>query len=362
MTDAASSATPPPFTEAPLARTDTAWARLWAPLLNDPRDVVFVSTALGLALTLGPAAVAIVVLSALGHFSWWLALPYAALYALGPDKCTLMLHCVVHRPLFNARARALNNFIPWVVCPLWGHTPYSFFAHHMGMHHREGNLLGDLSTTMPYQRDRLSSWLHYWAKFMVFGLPQLAGYHLRGGRKKVLRNLLLGELAYWSVAALLAWFVRWEVAVIVSLAPVVLMRSVMMMGNWGQHAFVDPDAPDDDFKSSITCINSRYNRRAFNDGYHIIHHLRPALHYSEMADEFAKNRALYGEKDAIVFDGLDFFSVWALLMLGRKDVLARAFVRLPGAPERSNAEVIALIERRMAPFGRDGRPLAASAA
>ena len=162
-------------------------------------------------------------------------------------------------------------------------------------------------------------------------------------------NPLIGELTAFAVIALLMTL-HWRATLVVFLGPLVGIRMLMMAGNWGQHAFVDQDEPDNDFKSSITCINSRYNRRCFNDGYHIVHHRKPSLHYTEMATEFDANRELYGKQDAIVFDGIDFFQVWLYLMLGRKDWLARRFVRLPGAPERSDADVLQLLESRLHPF------------
>jgi hypothetical protein len=69
-----------------------------------------------------------------------------------------------------------------------------------------------------------------------------------------------------------------------------------------------------------------------------------------MPAEFEANRARYGAADAIVFDGLDYFQVWLCLMTGRLERLARAFVRLPGAPERSDSEVIALLRSRLVPI------------
>lgn len=344
----------PPFHEAAPGRTSTRWASWVMPALNDKRDVVFVNLGLAMIVTMWPAAF---YLFAMGTFSWWFALAYAALFGVWFDRFTLMLHCVSHRPLFRGKFRALNHIVVWGIGPVFGQTPNSYFVHHMGMHHKEGNLPGDLSSTMRYQRDKLSHWLHYWGKFMLRGLPDLTVYHHSRGRSKMVKKLLLGELAYWSMCALLAAFVSWQATLIVFVAPVLIMRTLMMAGNWGQHAFVDPATPDCDFRSSITCINSRYNRRCFNDGYHIIHHLKPALHYTEMADEFDKNRALYGKEDAIVFEGVDFFVVWLLLMTGQKKALAKRFVRLPGAPARTDDEVIELMNRRLRPFDQAGKPL-----
>ena len=44
-------------------------------------------------------------------------------------------------------------------------------------------------------------------------------------------------------------------ALFVLILPFVSMRSGMVVGNWGQHAFVDEDDPDSNFRSSITLIN-----------------------------------------------------------------------------------------------------------
>lgn len=337
-----------PFHEAPAAETASGWARFWSQFLNDPRDVVFINLSLAMTLLAWPAAIALFVAQS---FSWlWAVAYWVWIGVLFMDRFILMLHCTSHRPLFARKYRFFNYYIPWLLGPLIGETPEAYYVHHMGMHHKEGNLLGDLSTTMPFRRDKFTHWLRYWSRFMTIGLFDLARYHQRAGQTKLLRRLALGEGSFWLACALLAYFVSWQATLVVFVIPVIIVRTLMMAGNWGQHAFVDPDEPANDFKSSITCINTRYNRRCFNDGYHIIHHLKPSLHYTEMADEFHKNREKYGAQDAIVFEGFDFFEVWFLLMTGQKRKLARAFVRLPGAPERTEEDVLALIERRMVPF------------
>jgi len=52
----------------------------------------------------------------------------------------------------------------------------------------------------------------------------------------------------------------------------------------------------------------------------------------------------------VVLEGVDFFQVWFLLMTGNWARLARAFVRLPGAPARTDAEVITFLRSRVVPF------------
>jgi hypothetical protein len=123
------------------------------------------------------------------------------------------------------------------------------------------------------------------------------------------------------------------------------MRFAMMWGNWGQHAFIDPNRPGDSFVNSITCINSVYNQRCFNDGYHIGHHIKQTRHWTEMPQDFLENQERYAKEGCIVFEGIDFFMVSLFLFLKRYDWLAKRFVRMPG-DTRTDAEVIEFLKGR----------------
>ncbi|HEX7477439.1 MAG TPA: fatty acid desaturase [Polyangiales bacterium] len=320
-----------------------AWVARW---LNDPRDAVFVGL---IAQCLVFCACGVALFFA-GPRLWLLApLYWLALVGMLLDRFTLMLHCVSHRQLWKPSHRALNWLVPWVIGPFFGQTPDTYFAHHMGMHHHEENLEADLSSTMRFTRDRFGHWLRYWSRFLVLGLPELSLYMRRHGRTRLLRKIVVGEGVYWSVVAIGLHF-RPEATCAVFLIPLVLIRTLMMMGNWGQHAFIAPGEAANPYLSSITCINSRYNRRCFNDGYHIGHHLQARAHWTELPQHFADQLAEYGRQDAIVFEGLDFFLVWLLLMTGRWVWLARAFVQLPGAPVRDQAQVVAFLQSRVQPL------------
>jgi len=325
----------------------TALDRKVASMLNDPRDVTFVYLM---------AQCAAVALLGLGLFAlpgaWVLyAAPlYWALWALGVlDRFILMLHCTSHRPLFTREHKWMNELIPRAIGPFFGETPETYFAHHMGMHHPENNLADDLSSTMRFRRDSPLHWLAYYLDFLVLGLLRLAGYHRRKGNEKLLLRTVLGELSFYALTAAAA-LINWRASLVVFVIPLVVVRTLMMAGNWAQHAFVDASDPANPYKNSITCINSRYNRRCFNDGYHIFHHVKARAHWTELPREFADNLETYGRQDAIVFEGVDFFMVWAFLMLGRWKTLARHFVQLPGAPVRDEAAVIAFLKSRVEPI------------
>jgi len=323
------------------------WRGRWAvPLLNDPRDATFV------ALMVDCAALAAcgVALFFAGPLFWYLAPLYLlALMVLLVDRFTLMLHCTSHRTLFRPEHAWANQIIPWVLSPFMGQTPETYFAHHMGMHHVEENLGGDLSSTMRFRRDRLGDWLRYYGRFMTFGFVDLIRYLAGHRRHRLVRRVLAGTAVYWTAIVVLL-VVNPRATLVVFVGPLLVMRTLMMMGNWAQHAFVCSEQPDNPLRASITCLDTRYNRRCFNDGYHALHHVAPRLHWSEHPGEFERNVGDYGREDAVVLRGLDFFQVWVLLMTGRWERIAKAFVRLQGAPERSEAEVIAFLKSRVRPI------------
>lgn len=317
---------------------------LVGPLLNDRRDATFVGLMCSCLLVVSNG----VALFFAGRWFWYQAAVHLLLVGLLLDRFTLMLHCTSHRPLFKPKWQALNMAIPWVLGPFFGQTPETYFAHHLGMHHPEANLEGDLSSTQRFQRDRLGHFVQYLGRFLGLILLDMSFYLARRKRVKLLRRILVGEGVYWSAVIGLA-LLRPGAVVVVLLIPFLAIRTLMMVGNWGQHAFVCAKDPGNPYRSSITCINSRYNRRCFNDGYHIGHHLNARAHFTEYPAEFAQNLDRYGQNDSIVFQGVDFFEVWLLLMLGRWSRLADAFVPLPGAPTRTRDEVVAFLKARVRP-------------
>ena len=318
-------------------------------LLRDQRDLPFLSLILGIVLLQLPFAAALFVP---GVFRWWLAAIYlAVLFAVWFDRYTLMLHCTSHRTLFQRRYRLFNEVIPWLIGPVMGQPPGGYFCHHLGMHHPENNLEDDLSSTMPYERRSFLHFLRYWAIFMVTVTVGLPRYLFAHGRPKLGYKAFAGELVFFSGGAIgLAFAPRPTLVVFV--IPFIASRFLMMWGNWGQHAFIDPASPASLYSSSITCINTRYNRRCFNDGYHIGHHLRPSRHWTELPGDLEQSAERYAREGAIVFSGIDFFQVSLYLFLKRWNWLADCYVELDGKG-RQREEIIALLQDRTRPLLRN---------
>lgn len=326
----------------PIDGPQPAWFldRFYLKLIHDPRDLPFARVqVLNFSVMLGLATWLYI------DFQIWNAVLFLGWYSFQLGPYTLMLHNVCHRRYFR-------DPVAWLEWPFiaflgmfFGHSPGSYFAHHIGMHHPENNMDDDLSTTLHLQRDSLWDFsVHYLGRFMFLGKRDLAGYLSERNRDRILKRLKQGTILWFVVVIGLA-FVSWQATLLVFVAPLLITRIAMMAGNWGQHAFVEASDPENCYVNSITCINSSYNKRCFNDGYHISHHWKPTRHWTEHPGELSDNLAIYAENDAIIFKKLDFFLVWLFLMLKRYDWLADNYVQI-GGRERSREEIIALLKER----------------
>jgi fatty acid desaturase len=219
----------------------------------------------------------------------------------------------------------------------------------MSMHHREANAPTDLSSTMRYQRDNIFHWLHYFLKFFIIGLPELCLYLYRNKFPRILQRLLIGELAWITVAGTVFYFAP-KVSLIIFIVPIVVTRFSLMAGNWAQHAFVDPERWDNDYATVTTFINSVYNKRCFNDGYHLAHHIKPGCHWSEMPLLFESHIDRMKEEQSLVFRKIDYFVIWFLLMTHSHRALAKFVVDLdPDAP-MSLDDKVSMIRSRLVPI------------
>jgi fatty acid desaturase len=202
----------------------------------------------------------------------------------------------------------------------------------------------DLSTTLPFRRNSFFHWLLYFAAFVMLTPVDLFRYFWKKDQKSLALKTVLGFFTFYAFI-FFALIANPMATLIVFIIPTAICWFGMMAGNWTQHAFLELKDSDNPFKNSITVINSLYNKRCFNDGYHIGHHISPGRHWSEMPADFQKNLNQYRDQDAMVFHTLDYQALWFLLMLKRYDLMAKYFVDLRDH-KRSLEEVAALIEQR----------------
>lgn len=225
----------------------------WAKTVSrHPTDVAMITHLILYFTTSVPSAVLLY-----RNFSYTHAILHVVMQAWYIGTYTLMRHQHIHMGGILAKRfpySLIDMLYPYILDPLHGHTWNAYYYHHIKHHHVEGNGPDDLSSTIRYQRDNVWHFLHYVARFFFLIWLDLPRYFIRKGRYSLAVKCLGWEIAnLCTISALARW--RMAATMFVFVAPLVMIRAGLMIGNWGQHALVDEVEPDSDFRSSITLLD-----------------------------------------------------------------------------------------------------------
>lgn len=220
--------------------------------VRHPTDVIMLTHLILYFLTSVPSAIYL-----FREFTWLHGIAHWIMQLYYVSAYTLMRHQHIHMGGVLARRfpyNCIDVLFPYITDPLMGHTWNSYYYHHVRHHHIEGNGPDDLSSTIRYQRDDIFHLLHYVGRFFLLIWLDLPLYFIRKRKFHQAFKAAFWELINLTSIVLLA---RWKFqpTVFVFLLPLLLLRLGLMVGNWGQHAFVDDIEPDSDYRSSITLID-----------------------------------------------------------------------------------------------------------
>jgi hypothetical protein len=226
---------------------------IWAEgIVRRRTDVVFLTHISLYCATLIPSAIYLYY-----RFSWLHAACHWLLEIYYAGPFTILLHNHIHNNGLLARKYAwFDQLFPYLLGPLLGHTPNSYYYHHVRHHHVEENGPEDLSSTIRYQRDELFDFMVYLGRFLAFVWIELPLYFFRRRKYGLAFKSFMFEV---SSMAVIFCMIQYDLrpTLFVFLIPLIQMRIFMMIGNWGQHAFVDEAEPKSNFRSSITLIDSQ---------------------------------------------------------------------------------------------------------
>ena len=317
--------------------------KIFGKFLVDRRDLAYIRLMLKLSIIFFPM---VILIFNMAPFNWYFAAFYLVMQIFYIGPFIIMQHFAFHRKFLKSKYKKFNFVISWIIGPIFGQTPHTYYAHHIGMHHPENNLQEDISSTLPYKRDSFRDFLRYLFGFYFTDLYKLSDYLKNRRRFKLRRRMFIGEYTYFLVSGV-TLYLNWQAGLVVFILPFFMARFFMAAGNWGQHAFVDLDSPENNYRNSVNFVNAYYNKRCFNDGYHSAHHIKATMHWSEMPQEFMKDIKNYSKEKAIVFRGIDQFILYLLLMFKQYKIMAKFYLNLDPKNMLSKEDIISLLKKRV---------------
>ncbi|MFY9801966.1 MAG: fatty acid desaturase [Candidatus Acidiferrales bacterium] len=332
-----------------LSRTyDRLIERLAEKVLRDPRDAPALRLMVSVTLTVLPVFVAQLIL---GRPRLLLTIAfYLCLYGPKFQRFVRMFsakHLEAHRPqsyFAEKYEKVFGRYVEFFLGYLYGNVPELDRTVHVRLHHRENGGPEDTVTSTCYDRTNPLHFLWYLADniWTALGFAPYAYFKSKGDDKNA-RRMLWGMARYYVFFAAVFLY-NWRIGIWFALVPLLVMNFIMAMTAWVQHAFCDAEHPEDYFANTVTV----YDEVNFmNEGFHLCHHHRSGLHWTEMPAHLERIRDKMREAGSLVFRDLDFMELFIeLTLLRRMNVLAE---RLETWEPMTHEAKLALLESRTKP-------------
>src|SRR5216684_7078543 len=230
--------------------------RLGQEVLRDSRDTPALRLMVSLTLTAVPIfAIQLV----LGKPRLLLAVVfYLSLYGPKFQRSVRMFsakHMEAHRPqgYFSEKYdKVFGRYVEFFLGYLYGDLPELGRTVHVRLHHKENGGPDDNASTLGYDRTSRLHFLWYLSDniWTTLGLAPYAYFKARGDVKNQRRML-------WGMTRYIVYFgavflYDWRIGILYVLVPLLSMNSIMAITSWVQHAFCDPEHPEDYFVNTVT--------------------------------------------------------------------------------------------------------------